>query len=321
MKPIARSTMSLLLLVLAAYSISAGAVAYSITLSNQILPCPDSQQYDSVSSGLTTVHCPNDVVGFNNSGNALNLTAAFLDTAGSAGLISEQAFASASLPNGTVGAFGHSSNLGGLAQASAQMFDTLTFTNTNGSAVNIDVFATLHGAIVPGSYPLSPDGQGWQDVDWAFCLGNPCYISSGNTFRYLFLHNSALGPNGITITEPSSGLVSVSLTPGADPTSEIWHGVFSVPAGQSQASVFAYLATDCRFGASCDYAHTAGISLNLPRGVSFSSGSGVFLTQLPPSAAPEPATLPLIGAALLALAARRYRAHCSRCAAASRVRG
>jgi hypothetical protein len=41
------------------------------------------------------------------------------------------------------------------------------------------------------------------------------------------------------------------------------------------------------------YGHTAAVTMDLPKDVTFTSNSGVFLTN-PPSAAPEPATWALM---------------------------
>lgn len=59
----------------------------------------------------------------------------------------------------------------------------------------------------------------------------------------------------------------------------------SVPA-QFQLDVI------CGQGGECDYSHTGAIGLQLPEGVTYTSNSGVFLTE--PENAPEPGTALLL---------------------------
>ena len=60
---------------------------------------------------------------------------------------------------------------------------------------------------------------------------------------------------------------------------------------------------DCGDGTICDYSNTAQMSLILPSDVTYTSASGVFLTQspVPPSAVPEPSSMLLFGSVLLGL--------------------
>jgi hypothetical protein len=65
---------------------------------------------------------------------------------------------------------------------------------------------------------------------------------------------------------------------------------------------------ECADGTICDYSNTAQMSLILPSDVTYTSASGVFLTQSSaPATVPEPTTLALLGGALAGLAVFRRK--------------
>ena len=100
--------------------------------------------------------------------------------------------------------------------------------------------------------------------------------------------------------------MSTSLSLGANPASETFHGVFSIPAGVSVDSMNAYLEVRCLI-ATCDFSNTGDLTLDpLPNGVSFTSSSGVLLTA-PGNDAPEPGTWGLSLCAMAVLVASRRR--------------
>jgi hypothetical protein len=254
--------------------------------------------------------------------NVLGLTAASTAFAGTqfnpqTGLTSSVGASSyANLATGTIGAGAAGSvqagTVGaGIAFAGAEMEDTLTFDNTSGHTANIDVFWTFDGTM--------PSATQNGRLDNLFCLatGTTCLGSSvlgpagslngppnnGQYFR--FQDNFLLGlPTDPFINEPTTGWVSSSFTQSINADSGTFHGVFAVPAGISTDSLNAYFALGC-FQATCDFTHTGALSFGgLGNGVSFTSGSGVLLSQS--GAAPEPgswismvAGLGLIGLAKL----------------------
>jgi len=59
------------------------------------------------------------------------------------------------------------------------------------------------------------------------------------------------------------------------------------------------LALACVSSEVCDFSHTAALSFVLPGDVTFTSDSGVLLTQTGGSTAPEPASYALLGAGFL----------------------
>lgn len=65
------------------------------------------------------------------------------------------------------------------------------------------------------------------------------------------------------------------------------------------------LSLGCTTSETCDFSHTAGVSFNLPSNVTFTSDSGVLLTQT--AGTPEPASFVLIGVGLVVLLAIRKK--------------
>jgi hypothetical protein len=207
---------------------------------------------------------------------------------------------------------------GGVAFAGAEMEDTITFNNTSGHTVNIDVFWTFDGTM-----PIATTGE---SIDNLFCLaaGASCLGNSnpgtgvlngppngGQFFR--LEDNFSLGlPTDPFITEPTTGWVSSSFTPSINADSGTFHGVFAVPSGISMDSLNAYFDIKC-LEATCDFTHTGALSFGGLDGVSFTSGSGVLLTQSG-AAAPEPGSwiLMMAGLGLIGLAKLRtpYRRCC-----------
>jgi hypothetical protein len=245
--------------------------------------------------GTTTEH---------NSGTALGQTNAFLDTMEVNGADNARGYSFANLATGSIGTGAFTSpNVGG--QARADFSDTISFLNTNATAVPIDVFVSLHGSITGPSTAS-------EFLDWAFCMNHGianCVVGSTTSgFRFEFGQNSGLTPNGITLTEPTTDWVSTAMSPGNSTAMEVWHGVFSVPAGASTDLLALHLDTRAGLGGNLDYTNTSALSFNLPAGVSITgSGSGVLLTA-PATTVPEPGSLALAGTAVLGvLACTRFR--------------
>jgi len=207
--------------------------------------------------------------------------------------------ASANLATGILGASagGFCSGTGfpadacGQASSLAEMQDMLNFTNTTAMTQDITVTWAFDGTA----------GSSLDDLDFLFCfgattscLGNPNGtgphgpINGGQIFSFSesCIDGNCGDPNPTT-TLPTTGWVSTAVT-GAGTTNETFTGVYAVPAGMSSDSLNAWLEVSCGDGDSCDFSHTATLGISLVNGVTYTSQSGVLLTQT--SSAPEPSS-------------------------------
>jgi hypothetical protein len=220
------------------------------------------------------------------------------------------AFAGADLATGAISLLSSSHLISGtpppvngLAVSSGVLRDQVTFFNSNPGATAIDVYFSLDGTLAYGA-------SGSVGLDLRFCLGVACNLA-GNTvlsdmLQYQFYDNSAFLPDGNYVHLPTTGWASVSLTPGNDPSNEVFHGVYMVPTGQSTVDLYAGISLNCRFDATCDYLHTGQMSWNLAPGVTANSASSVLLTAQAVEGVPEPGSWLLLasGAVLLAIGRR-----------------
>jgi hypothetical protein len=179
----------------------------------------------------------------------------------------------------------------------ARMLDSVTFLNNTGHSAPVDVFWTVNGTFSVGT-------AGRADLNSTFCIGpgNPGLPACSNEIQYAF---SA----GLKTEQFIAGWNSSSLTPGNNEGFEVFHGVITIPNGQSTDGLYADLNMLCGGGiggSSCDYTHTGSLSFGLPTGVSFSSASGVLLTQTA-ATVPEPASVVLLGLSLCAIGIGRFR--------------
>lgn len=256
------------------------------------------------------------------------------------------ASAYSNLALGTVGVLADSSSaqpqdaLTGRANAAAMLQDYLTFTNTSGHTVNIDVYWTLDGVTtisnqigVAFSTRFCMDAQG-------FCLSQGGIGSGGlgsvpNTpsqFSFVFSYNGGNANGGqATVSTPTlmptpdSGWVSASYTstpitpgsvqyiPGNNSIAVSFHGVYAIPNGITTEYLYGNVQLGCGGGNptpnNCDFSHTGALSLNLnDPGVSFVSGNGLLSGV---SATPEPGSLWLALAGVVCFGFRRLRGkHC-----------
>jgi hypothetical protein len=160
--------------------------------------------------------------------------------------------------------------------ASVQMDDALTFSVAGGGSDTITVGVSLDGTVSSAVYSQSIQYQFGSSAQMFFeggtGLGSPNTNTTGgwNSFNFAGLTESGFNFTG-TITVTNGEVVPIT---------------FIQDLG-------------CGFGAVCDFSDTTQISLSLPSDVTYTSASGVFLTQTQtPTATPEPSSLILMGVAI-----------------------
>lgn len=196
---------------------------------------------------------------------------------------------SASLASGTthLDASSHGGTVDTLDSSSVEMEDLLTFAVTGGGSATITVGFSLDGGYTvggPASYSQTIEEQlGSAFMEWGAAqdLGGPT------------------GPN----TSPTTGWNTFSFT--TDTLSGFsFVGTVTVTDGEAIPFFFSQ-QLNCNIGAVCSFQNTGQISLILPPGTTYTSDSGVFLTQS--SSAPEPGSLLLIGLGCGAIGCLRVR--------------
>jgi PEP-CTERM motif len=102
-----------------------------------------------------------------------------------------------------------------------------------------------------------------------------------------------------TPTDSATGFTGFTFT-NQTPGGFQFEGTFTVTDGEVLDMAFFQQIT-CGGGAVCDFSNTGQMALDLPTGDSFTSNSGVFLTQTDASSAPEPGSLFLMGLGIAAV--------------------
>lgn len=159
--------------------------------------------------------------------------------------------------------------------ASVQMDDALTFTVGGTGSETITVGVSLDGTVSSAVYS--------QMIEYFF-----------GSQEMFFEAGSGFSP---PITGPTSGWTTSGFT-GLTESGFNFTGTITVTNGEVVPITFIQ-DLGCGFGAVCDFSDTTQISLSLPSDVTYTSASGVFLTQTQtPTATPEPSSLLLMGLAV-----------------------
>lgn len=208
--------------------------------------------------------------------------------------------------------------------------DTLYFTNTTSSALDVTFRFDLDGAIGGVPQTFNPFVGGYSIFTLANC--SDCANSLGQQITYAnadhrvadtaaYLLFSADGIykfaeyTGIS-NAPNPADLSYGQTFDDGFMTGYYQTTLSIPVGETSLGVGALLNLDCRGGGVCDFGHTGAIGLGpLPTGLSYTSASGTFLTALDTGpggvgGVPEPATwaMMILGLGMIgAIARSRHR--------------
>jgi hypothetical protein len=223
--------------------------------------------------------------------------------------VSGSAFATANLAAGTVGVadagvfldsrFPNSGQNGGTGRSFAQAADGLHFIIA-GAGGNTVTFITVTFAVDGGMTVPTASGDSHGFLQSIFGFGTAAEETDVNL-------DVQSGFNAVLKPVSAGGWASSSLT--GNPGNFIFTGTYALVGSTVDLGFQETLTGDCGLGTSCDYSHTGGVTFGLPGNVSFTSDSGVFLTQSPASGAvPEPGSFGLmaIGVAGLVLVGRKY---------------
>ena len=221
---------------------------------------------------------------------------------------SASAYATANLYTGSVGVAGSgmyldyhgpsSGQAGGTGQFFAQIADTLHFTGGPGIH-DIPVTFTMD-AVGSGWNVTTPAGDSGGLVTATLGLGGASFteqILDNNTTSYIpaVQNQSESGWQSFTFSSNTAGLL-------------VFNGVYRFTGSQATVGIAETLSGRCGLGTACDYSQTASVAFNLPSGTTFTSDSGVFLSQSGSGQAPEPASAGLLAAGIAGLMlVQRYR--------------
>jgi hypothetical protein len=240
---------------------------------------------------------------------------AWADTTQVDGPVLSTTFAEADLAGGRLRVYAEAGAGASTAFGYARWIDTITFNNTSGHTLELDLFWQTDGSItttradsgrfVTSSILLSTNNEHYSSIALkgqpGGGLGGAQYgyygvdANGGGGFGFQPRGNNDGGQWRTTLTGPASGLIAATLL---------------VPEGLASIDIDALLSVDCRGGAVCDFGHTASFGFGeLSAGLSWTSGSGLFLgaSGSGPAPLPEPAgwTLAVLGLGVLAGAGRR----------------
>jgi hypothetical protein len=216
---------------------------------------------------------------YSGSPNVTGLTSAFDESTMVEGAATASSFASANLATGIVRAqaAGDSTTLNGpfgVGVASAEIFDVLTFTIAGAgptTVTDITVDYNLDGTISVGPYAIQSEAD-----------------------SLVF---------GSTLTEFDSDTAQSWATANfisSSPTDGVFQGTYALVGSSVTLDVDLKLNLGCEDGCSQDFSNTSQIGLVLPSNVTFTSASGVFLSQA--GSVPEPSSwaMMLVGGVCMA---------------------
>jgi hypothetical protein len=187
------------------------------------------------------------------------------------GIVRAQAAGDATIVNGPFG----------VGVASAEISDTLTFTIAGAgptTVTDITVYYNLDGTISTGGFAQQSESD---------------HLFFGSALTEFYSDTAQ--------TWASANFISSS------PTDGVFEGVYALVGSTVTLNVDLSLSLGCEDGCSQDFTNTSQISLSMPSNVSFTSASGVFLTQTTPE--PSSWAMLLIGSGCMLAGIARRRRH------------
>ncbi len=183
----------------------------------------------------------------------------------SGGTVTATSYASANLASATLGALGNGNVIGGTVSnegVTTSMKDTLTFNipgATSSTITNIGVSFRVSGSAAATGTAYAFERNSGMGV------GNALITEGYNTSDNIIEENGWASMDIASLTENLVTFNAVYALTGPSPT---------VP-------ISLFLNIQCQSG-DCDFSHTGAFTMTLPAGVTYTSASGVFLTQPPP---------------------------------------
>jgi hypothetical protein len=193
-----------------------------------------------------------------------------------------------------------------LSSGIATFEDTLTFNNTSGGVSYLGFANTITGVV---NGPLQN----------AFIYGNLRMVSPTSNVNFdsptglVVVLGEVMQFNynqGISSFQSNSGQLGSHWTRVADGNGGgTIGGILVFQPGTSQLNIRMTLSVDCRMQSECRYGDTSQFSFGaLPSGLTYTSESGVFLTELGnPNPVPEPRSAALALLGFLSLASLKHR--------------
>jgi hypothetical protein len=125
---------------------------------------------------------------------------------------------------------------------------------------------------------------------------NDMFTLGGGIIVYTFGN----GPPTNTISQ-DAGWVSNQIL-SESPNNFVFDATYALQGASQTVPIEVFMNLNCDLLASCDFSNTGAVSLNLPSNVTYTSASGVFLTE--PASTPEPGSglMMLCGLSLVAFA-------------------
>jgi hypothetical protein len=215
-----------------------------------------------------------------------------------------EAGASASLAQGKlhgyVGATGPNNFGSPFGFSESAIYDTVYFNNTSGGDLALSIFYTFDGSLVDTNGDGNPSGAARLSVSGCSGCGNIRFANDNHGFGDVIQANfdkTGIWQFNTMATGPVPDGQSARWFTADNSVGGMIDGLISttllIPAGESSLGLGAYLGLDCRGGSNCDFGHTSLFRFGaLPTGLTWTSQSGVFLTDIGtgnPGGVPEPA--------------------------------